>query len=243
MANHYFQFKQFKVQQEHCAMKVTTDACLFGAWCAELVEARETKVNTLLDIGTGTGLLSLMIAQKNDQVKIDAVEIDASAATEAAFNFHASPWKERLQMHQMAIQLFDPSFHKAYDFIVSNPPFFHNDLKSDNDKRNLALHSAALSLEELILFIKTHLAPNGKFAILLPHHRSDYFESLASNHHFYLLEKINIQQTTHHAFFRTMLLFSPIEKETITKEIIIKDVFNDYTPAFKALLKDYYLYL
>ena len=243
MANHYFQFKQFTVQQEHCAMKVTTDACLFGAWCADVVHRQQTTVNHLLDIGTGTGLLSLFIAQKNNANFIDAVEIDNSAATEAAVNFQASPWKERLLIHQTAIQQFAPSSHKAYDFIISNPPFFNNDLKSNDHKRNLALHSEELSLKELLYAIKTHLTSTGKFAVLLPYHRSDYFEKLAGEYPFYIEEKLSIKQTPQHSFFRTMLLFSATKTQTATKEIIIKDGFNDYSTAFKDLLKDYYLYL
>ncbi|OIR00132.1 tRNA1(Val) (adenine(37)-N6)-methyltransferase [mine drainage metagenome] len=249
MANSFFQFKQFTVQQEHCAMKVTTDACLFGAWCAFVVNRQPSAahrsssiVRRLLDIGTGTGLLSLMLAQKNSDIKIDAVEIDEHAATQAASNFQSSPWKERLQVHQTSIQQFNPS-NQLFDFIISNPPFFHNDLKSDHAKRNLALHSEALSLEELLQSIKNNLTADGKFAVLLPYHRTAYFEKIAGTEKFYPEEKISVQQTPQHPFFRTMLLFSNQPATSTQKEIIIKDEFNDYSTEFKELLKDYYLYL
>lgn len=242
MANSFFQFKQFTIQQEHCAMKVTTDACLFGAWCGFIVNRQPSTVHRLLDIGTGTGLLSLMIAQKNNDTKIDAVEIDEHAVTQAASNFQASPWKERLQVHQTSIQQFNQK-NQPYDFIISNPPFFHNDLKSDHAKRNLALHSEALSLEELLQSIKINLTDDGKFAVLLPYHRSVYFEELAGAEKFYIEEKIVVKQTPHHPFFRTMLLFSKQPATATQKEIIIKDESNDYSTAFKELLKDYYLYL
>ncbi|MDE3143505.1 MAG: methyltransferase [Bacteroidota bacterium] len=223
-------------------MKVTTDACLFGAWCASVVYSQLSIVNRLLDIGTGTGLLSLMIAQKNTDIKIDAVEIDEHAAMQAASNFQSSPWNERLQVHQTSIQQFNKK-KQPYDFIISNPPFFHNDLKSDHAKRNIALHSEALSLEELLHSIKINLTNDGKFAVLLPYHRSAYFEELAEAEKFYIEEKIVVKQTPHHPYFRTMLLFSKHPATSTEKEIIIKNELNDYSTEFKELLKDYYLYL
>lgn len=249
MANSFFQFKQFTVQQEHCAMKVTTDACLFGAWCASIVHRQlstvyrpSSIVHRLLDIGTGTGLLSLMIAQKNNDIKIDAIEIDEQAATQSASNFQLSLWKNQLNVHHIAVQQFNQN-DQPYDFIISNPPFFHNDLKSDHSKRNLALHSEALSLEELLQSIKINLTDDGKFAVLLPYHRTAYFEKTAGTEKFYPEEKVVVKQTPHHPFFRSMLLFSKQPTTSTQKEIIIKDEFNDYSTAFKELLKDYYLYL
>ena len=243
MANNFFQFKEFTVQQEHCAMKVTTDACLFGAWCAAVVKSQLSTVNRLLDIGTGTGLLSLMIAQKNNNTLFDAVEIDEQAATQAASNFHSSLWHQRLQVQHSSIQQFNESTNKLFDFIISNPPFFNNDLKSDDTKRNLALHSEALSLEELLISIQKKITESGKFAVLLPYHRTEYFEGLATKENFYLEEKISVKQTPHHPYFRSMLLFSKQSVKTKQKEITIKDEFNDYSIEFKELLKDYYLYL
>src|SRR4051812_5902465 len=144
-------------------MKVCTDACLFGAWISEEVKSKNSKVKSVLDIGTGTGLLSLMFAQKNLQSIIDAVEIDEAAAQQARENFEASPWKERLQIYSTSIKLFISE--KKYDLIISNPPFFENDLKSDDSKRNLALHSSQLSLEELLDAITKHLKEDGLFAV------------------------------------------------------------------------------
>lgn len=241
MPNNYFQFKQFTVQQEHCAMKVCTDACLFGAWVAEKVKSENSKVKSVLDIGTGTGLLSLMLAQKT-QASIDAVEIDKAAATQAQQNFDASPWKERILVHNNSIQELHQIANQPYDLIISNPPFFENNLKSDDSKRNLALHSSELSLEELLNAITIHLNRDGLFAVLLPFHRTSYFEKMAGAK-YCLHEKVLVKQTAKHNYFRSMLLFGTTQVEAIEKEIIIREEGQQYGNAFIKLLKDYYLYL
>lgn len=240
MPNNYFQFKQFTVRQENCAMKVCTDACLFGAWAAENIMHN---VGNILDIGTGSGLLSLMLAQKNPAAKIDAIEIDEPAAMQAAANFETSPWKERLPVFNTSIQHFSESANQQYDFIICNPPFFENDLKSINKERNLALHSEALSLEELLLSIGLNLKDDGSFAVLLPYHRTKYFEALAASKGFYCAEKVLAKQTPKHDYFRSMLHFVRTETAMVEKEIIIKNEHNEYTPVFVDLLKDYYLNL
>lgn len=240
MANSFFQFKKFTIHQEFCAMKITTDACLFGAWNAEKISQ---KTKFILDIGTGTGLLCLMIAQKNKDAIFDAVEISKLAATQAACNFCASPWKENFQIHPTSIQNYNIPNRKLYNLIISNPPFFDKDLKSSNTERNIALHSEALSLEELLQAIKNNLSKDGKFSVLLPFHRSVNFEGMAKKENYFLEEKVCIKQTPHHNCFRTILLFSQHSIPTIQKEIIIKNEFNNYTPTFMELLKDYYLYL
>ena len=240
MSNNYFQFKQFIIKQDACAMKVTTDACLFGAWAAEKMQNETDKINKVLDIGTGTGLLSLLLAQKNSTSIIDAVEIDESAAIQAQQNFKATTWEKRLQVFTTSIQRFSHS--SLYDFIITNPPFFNNDLLSENDKRNLALHSKALTLEELIQAIKINLSLNGKFAILLPYHRTESFIQLAAEHFFYVEEKVMVKQTDKHDYFRSMLLFGKEIVSIKLQEIIIKK--NDtYSNEFKNLLSDYYLHL
>ncbi|MBG9376655.1 methyltransferase [Panacibacter sp. DH6] len=238
MPNNFFRFKEFTVHQELCAMKVCTDACLFGAWLAGKLKDKALK--QILDIGTGTGLLSLMLAQKTNAF-FDAVEIDTNAAVQAQQNFRASPWADRLRLCNVAIQAFKPAHQ--YDCIISNPPFFENDLKSLDCKRNLALHSAALSLEELLQFAADHLAADGLFAVLLPFHRSAYFEQMAQRR-LYLQQKVLVKQTMEHPYFRSMLLFATSQK-TCTQEdtITIRDNKREYSETFASLLKDYYLYL
>ncbi|MFC4232886.1 tRNA1(Val) (adenine(37)-N6)-methyltransferase [Parasediminibacterium paludis] len=238
MPNDYFQFKQFTIYQQHCAMKVTTDGCLFGAWAAANIQENALKVQRILDIGTGTGLLSIMLAQQSEAF-IDAVEIDSAAAEQAKTNFHSAPWQLRLKVYETPIQNY---INGPYDFIISNPPFFDKDLKSADAKRNLALHSSALSLEVLLANITRLLAANGEFAILLPYHRLTFFEDLATANGYYLYKKTLVQQTPKHPYFRGMLQFGCAKKEAIIDSIVIKED-SSYTAAFKDLLKDYYLKL
>lgn len=224
-------------------MKVCTDACLFGAWLAEKFSNFSQSDLKILDIGTGTGLLSLMLAQKNPSAVIDAVEIEEAAAMQAGDNFQQSPWKERLNLYCSSIQQFNQSTNQLYDFVCCNPPFFENDLKSSNVQRNLALHSTTLSLEELLVAIKINLKEDGSFAVLLPFHRTNYFEELAVLNNFFLTEKVLVQQTPEHNCFRSMLYFSRKQTPAVEKTIVIKSSNKEYTPEFIHLLKDYYLYL
>ncbi len=220
-------------------MKVCTDACLFGAWAVNIVTGNQLPVTGILDIGTGTGLLSLMLAQKTIAT-IDAIELDEHAAEQAAENFEASDWKERLQVITGDARIVH--LGRKYDLIISNPPFFENDLKSTDAQRNLALHSEELSLPELLSVVKKDIAAQGKFAVLLPYHRKDAFEKLAVDQGFYLEEEVSVKQTPNHSCFRTMFLFSTIEVSSKRSEMIIRAE-DQYTPEFSSLLKDYYLKL
>lgn len=219
-------------------MKVCTDACLFGAWLAKISLPEEANP---LDIGTGTGLLSLMVAQAFPGMMIDAVEIDLSSAGQATENFTASPWKERLHLIQADVKEY--AFSKKYSFIFSNPPFFENDLQSPDEKRNIALHGDALDLGGLIAAVKNNLAEDGMFAVLLPYHRSEYFEKLCLSNDFYLKEKVLVKQTPAHSYFRAMLLFSAKPATATISEITIRDERNEYSASFADLLKCYYLNL
>lgn len=240
MPNNYFQFKQFTVYQESCAMKVCTDACLFGAYIAELINKEKLPVKNCLDIGTGTGLLSLMLAQKTT-VQIDAVEIDKAAYQQAEKNFEQSPWREKLNIFNTDITQFDNN--KKYDFIISNPPFFESDLKSNNNNNNTAKHDTALTLLQLLKVVVKYLTDDGFFAVLLPYHRVNYCIDEAAKLSLHLSKKILVKQTPGHDYFRGILFFCNQQTSLITEEIIIKNETGDYTEDFVNLLKDYYLYL
>jgi tRNA1Val (adenine37-N6)-methyltransferase len=238
MPNNYFHFKQFTIQQEKCAMKVCTDACLFGAWAGDYLHNKFA--NNILDIGTGTGLLSLMLAQKTSAA-IDTVEIDKEAYEQALENVQQSAYEKSIKVFLTSINDFKPDY--KYSFIVSNPPFFEADLKSAQQNKNAAKHDTTLTLDVLCQKVKQLMNKEGYFAVLLPYHRTNYFITESLKNDLHCIEMVLIKQTPKHDYFRSMLLFSFSKTKITEKEIIIKDTDGNYTKAFTALLKDYYLYL
>ena len=238
MPNTWFQFKQFRINQDKSAMKVTTDACLFGAWMADKIEKKIIQPASILDIGSGTGLLSLMIAQKSSS-EIVAIEIDEKAYGQTKQNFTESKYSNRLQAFNADVKDWDSG--KKYDLIICNPPFFENDLKSGDRNKNLAKHHSGLTLKELLHSIKNNLASHGNFSVLLPFHRMTYFKELANENHFYLKEELLVRQTPKHPHFRGLLLYGTKNESFVSNEIIIKDEEGKYTAQFDFLLKDYYL--
>ena len=221
-------------------MKVCTDACLFGAWVAQKLMDNNPEITSVLDIGTGTGLLSIMIAQATRDTLIDAIEIDSAAAQQAAENFQSSPWGDRLRVLKGDAKNIE--LQKQYDLIISNPPFFENELKSDNALRNIALHSKTLTLQELVDVAFPLLSENGKFAVLLPFYRSQVFEKYLADAGLCLEEKTLVRQTEKHSYFRAMLLFGKQKSQTHTREICIKNQ-KSYSSDFSTLLESYYLNL
>lgn len=237
MPNNYFQFKQFIIHQDQCAMKVTTDACIHGAWFA----AKVPDQSVILDIGSGTGLLMLMMAQKNN-AEVHGIEIDLAAFRQLKENVNASIWKERLRVFPGDVRTF--GFPVKYDFIICNPPFFENDLLSEKEEERIARHSKYLSLEELVETINKNLQPYGGFGVLLPFHRCEYFHQLACSRGFSLTEKLLVRQSPRHSFFRCILHYSRSrENFAPTFELTIQDMDGQYTPEMKELLKEYYLKL
>jgi tRNA1Val (adenine37-N6)-methyltransferase len=237
MPNSFFQFKEFTVHQDKCAMKVCTDSCVLGAWFAEKIPA----YSFVLDIGSGTGLLMLMLAQKT-KAEINGIEIDISSVKQLQQNIADSRWKERLKIFPGDVRAF--SFADKYDFIITNPPFFENDLQTHQEQKNIAKHSKVLNLQELILVICNNLKSSGSFGILLPYNRAEYFANLALENNFHLLEKLSIRQTPAHDFFRAVMHFSRTNENVISSfELTIKDEHGTYTQEFVELMKDYYLYL
>jgi len=217
-------------------MKVCTDACLFSAWIATKI--KDHKIESVLDIGAGTGLLSLMIAQVST-AQVEAVEIDENAYQQAVENFRLSPWNDRLKAHHSDINMFHASV--KYDLIISNPPFYENDLLSDDEQRNLALHSTKLDLVQLLKLSKTLISENGQVAILIPFRRMEYFEEEIKKSDFFINRKVKVKQTPTHNWFRCMYILKLSGPDEFPEsEIIIKSQ-DKYTEEFYSVVQDYYL--
>jgi tRNA1Val (adenine37-N6)-methyltransferase len=240
MPNPFFSFRKFTVFHDQCAMKVTTDACLFGAWCAREIQSMNKKDAHLLDIGTGTGLLSLMIAQKND-LFTDAVEIDKMAARQAINNIEASPWNNSIDVINEDILKFPIS---GYDYVVSNPPFYEREIISGKETRDIAHHSTYLSLKEVLKIIRDKLNDTGIFFLLLPYKRINEIEKLLVENKLYTTQQVVVRQTDRHQPIRLMIQGSLKQNASpVLSELIINDQSNQYSTDFQNLLKDYYLYL
>lgn len=222
-------------------MKVTTDNCLFGAWVAAEMKDAKGSIQNVLDVGCGTGLLSLMVAQQNDTT-IDAIEIDEDAAQQAKENVVASPWKDRISIIQSDVLSWQS--HRKYDCIFSNPPFYESDLRSENKEKNIAHHDAGLTLTALLHFIEQHLTKDGVFFLLLPSKREAEFEQLLKAHQLHLHKKVLTKQSTKHHPFRLLIQAGKQPTSQVFESVLsIKNESGEYTPAFSALLKHYYLYL
>jgi tRNA1Val (adenine37-N6)-methyltransferase len=224
-------------------MKVTTDACLFGAWVANDDNSEKIVVKRVLDIGAGTGVLSLMYAQKNLSSNIDAIDIDEDACRQAKENVVASPFGERINVIHGDVKKF--ALPGRYDCIISNPPFYEKEVRSDNEKKNVAHHHSGLLFEELLNIIKAGLSPSGTFYLLLPFKRNEEIKKILLKQHLWVSKIVFVKQSTKHNYFRMMMVgkFEKENYETVIEEISIWDDQQQYTKEFKDLLKDYYLHL
>jgi tRNA1Val (adenine37-N6)-methyltransferase len=235
--NNSFRFKQFTVRQEGAAMKVCTDACVFGAWAD--IEGMER----ILDIGTGTGLLSMMMAQRNGQAMIDAVEIEENAFGQAAENFEDGPFLERIKVFLGAVQDFYPE--QKYNCIVSNPPFYQSDLRSPRVTKNLAHHAESLSFEALLKAVDRLLDATGLFHLLLPVGESILFEGMASEFALYPSKRLVLRHHSGKPPFRQLTSFSrtkPIGEPLFVEELSIYELDGKtYHAKFRELMKDFYL--
>lgn len=234
MPNSYFQFKQFRIDQGQCGMKVTTDACFMAAAIPVTPNKR------LLDIGTGTGLLSLMLAQKA-MVLIDAIEIDHAAFLQAKENFDNSPWSAQISLKHTSLQAFEST--KPYDMIICNPPFFKNSQKGANENKNKALHASLLSMEDLANKAKEHLKSEGLFWVMYPEQEMGEFIEIAGRSGLYPSSTILLRNIATSPVFRQIVAFgfeSPIERDAT--EVVIRDANGEYTALFRSYLSNYYLH-
>jgi tRNA1Val (adenine37-N6)-methyltransferase len=231
-------------------MKVCTDACLFGAWVSN--KALVQNANSIVDIGTGTGLLSLMLAQVTESSKasITAIEIESQAAEEASSNFNISKWSDRLVLVNDSIQNFAAnSKGHLFDIVISNPPFYEGDLKSPDANKNKAAHSTELPWNILVENVSSLLTEAGCFFVLVPTLRAYTMQKLAEAQQLQLVEEVLVYNDAKHLPFRSFLHFkknsNTLDKETsvLRNKIVIKNTDNTYSTAFTELLKDYYLHL
>lgn len=241
MGQSYFQFKQFKIEQDQCAMKVSTDACLFGAWLAQGTSIWE---GDILDIGTGTGLLPLMLQQIHRTVRIDAIEIDEKATLQARSNFIENDWSREIQVIQTDFNFFECSRTKQYDLVMSNPPFFANSLKGENEKKNAALHQTTLTWETILEKAFTYSKEDASLAMLLPFvHRKNIEEQLLKNG-WHLHQLVAVWMRPNKPQSRWMLIAKKNPAAAIQEETIhVKNTNGEYSERFNELLQPYYLAL
>ncbi|MFY0687301.1 MAG: methyltransferase [Cyclobacteriaceae bacterium] len=216
-------------------MKVTTEACIMGAWTSV------DQAKHILDIGAGTGLLSLMLAQRT-QASIIGLEIDREAAREAQSNFEHSPWKERLSCLNTSLQAFKTQ--AKFDQIICNPPFFKNHALSDNSRRNHAIHTVSLTSEDLARRIKTLLNPLGKATVLYPKYEQSQMKDIMRRFDFYPDKELSIFNRPQDIEpLRQIVTYSSTQQSLETENLLIRDQSNDYSHEFIKLLKPYYLNL
>lgn len=245
MPAHVFHFKQFSIYQDRCAFKVGTDGILLGAWAAKTpaLNQAETAVSHALDIGTGTGLIALMLAQRFPQAVIDAIEVDAQSAAQAAENVAQSPWADRVSVINTAVQAFKGHTQQSYDLIVSNPPFFssaHN--LAAEGRREGTRQTTQLSYKDLLHCVNRLLGENGRFCTILPSSASDSFCQLAAVENLHCTKKTAVRPVPHKPPHRHLLQFERTPHPTQTNDLIIETAIrHHYTPDFIALTNSFYL--
>jgi tRNA1Val (adenine37-N6)-methyltransferase len=232
-----FTFKQFSVQQDKTAMKVGTDGVLLGAWAPV-----HHQPFSVLDIGAGTGIIALMLAQRTHAEQIDALEIEEEAYEQAVENFENSPWSDRLFCFHAGLDEFIDEPEDEYDLMISNPPFYSEDYKTENEQRDLARFQDAMPFEELVEAADLFLSENGIFALILPFKEEENFIALAKEYELYPLKITRVKGSPTSAVKRSLLAFSRNNIQEIEiDELTIETERHVYTPEYIELTKDFYL--
>lgn len=236
MVNPYFEFKNFRIYQAQSAFKVTTDSCILGAY-AEFVHPER-----ICDIGTGTGILALMMAQKFSTALIDAVEMDTQSAEEAKENVRSSPWNDRITVYTNSIQNFSETAEKIYDLVICNPPYFEDHVRSSDHRKNITRHNISLTLLELASSINRLLSKDGCFFTILPPASFRKFYASMRLLGFHLIEKLEIFVAPGKSLYR---IIGGFKRKTAGHQTVhhlyIYDARGEYTEIFKAYLKEFYL--
>ncbi|MDR2130061.1 MAG: methyltransferase [Odoribacteraceae bacterium] len=233
MPNSFFRFKQFTIYQERCAMKVGTDGVLLGAW-ADLERAA-----SILDVGSGSGLIALMAAQRAPMAVIHAVEIDQEACGQARENIARSPWSDRVILFEGAVQQFQPAC--LYDVILCNPPFFVRSTPSPRPGKNIARHCETLTHEELLVVAERALAPGGTLQVILPVVEAERFSRHAVARQWYVNKTAHVLPTPGKAPKRVLLLLAREERPPVHETLIIEIERHDYHESYLNLIRAFYL--
>lgn len=231
-----FKFKQFVVNQDRCAMKIGTDAVLLGAW-----SPIESNPYSVLDIGAGTGILALMMAQRSQATLIDAIEIDDEAYEQCVDNFESSPWADRLFCYHASLDTFTEEIDDKYDLILSNPPFYPDHYKSQNKQRDLARYKDALPFAQLIESVANLLSSEGRFAVVIPFSEETGFITQASKVQLFPNQILRVKGTASSGIKRSLIAFSFQKTPINHEELIIETARHQYTEAYITLTKDFYL--
>lgn len=236
MDSNTFYFKQFQVRQDRCAMKVGTDGVLLGAW------ANVEGCKNVLDIGTGGGVIALMLAQRSPVAQVHAVEVEQAAFEQASENAAASPWPDRVQVIHQPIQEYAKSAPQRYDLLVSNPPFFSGGVLSHNQDRNSVRHTVKLPHGELLLAVQRLIAPKGRFCVILPYIEGLRFRELAASYHLYCVDMLQVRSKPAKPVERLLMQFEGEERETQTGDLILQgEGTSGWTGEYRALTADFYL--
>ena len=232
-----FTFKQFAIEQDRCAMKIGTDGVLLGAWAPI-----DNHPFSILDIGTGTGIIALMLAQRSAAQQIDALEIDEAAYEQATDNFENSPWNDRLFCFHAGLDEFIEEPEEEYDLIVSNPPFYSEDYKTENESRDLARFQDAMPFEQLLEAADLLLSEHGIFTVIIPFKEEENFIALANEFELYPLKITRVKGTSTTEIKRSLLAFSRNETTDLPiDELVIETARHVYTQEYIGLTKDFYL--
>lgn len=233
-----FRFKQFSIHNDGSAMKVGTDGVLLGAWAS-----LEGDPQAVLDIGAGSGLIALMLAQRSRAACIDAIEIDGRAFEQCVENFEASPWPDRLFCYHCGLREFASEIDTSYDLILSNPPFYPEGISSGNPARDVARQQTSLPFDLLLESVSGLLHPGGKFCVVLPHREEASFLSLAQKVHLHLNRITWVRGNTGSPVKRSLMEFSFRRTRPEEGLLTIEVGRNEYTPEYQALTRDFYLKL
>jgi tRNA1Val (adenine37-N6)-methyltransferase len=234
--NNHFQFKQFRINQDRSVFKVGTDSVLLGAW------VDIARVKKILDIGTGTGLIALMVAQRSE-AEIHTVEIDETSVLQAGENISNSPWTEQIRLFHASFQDFLSDIPDKYDLVVTNPPYFTDSYKSPDPARSLSRHHVSFSFHELLKGVGEILDKSGRFALVMPVSEGEKLLGMVNDYGLYLKRKTNVLPVKGKEVIRYLMEFTnEKEVEVQQSELIVQDrISHQYTNEYKELTRDFYI--